>query len=119
MTTLRHLWVLILWVPTWTMSGPTMAQTAPQLTLAAEYRVRVEAFDNPDFGLAGADFESIAHRALASAELSCAGPRLYAQLSYADEDGREPGPRPFDAGGLDVARPGSNCRRRRQWVDLR
>jgi hypothetical protein len=91
------------------MSGPTMAQTAPQLTLAAEYRVRVEAFDNPDFGLAGADFESIAHRALASAELSWAGPRLYAQLSYADEDGREPGPRPFDAGGLDVAQA---------WVEL-
>ncbi len=110
MTTLRHLWVLILGVPAWMASGTTMAQTAPQLTLTAEYRVRVEAFDNLDFGLAEADFESLAHRALASAEVRWAsGPRLYAQLSYADEDGREPGPRPFDAGGLDVAQA---------WVEL-
>lgn len=75
------------------------------ISFGAEHRVRVEAFDEPDFGVGGApDYTSAAQRALLHADLR--GPerlRLFVQLSAVDEQGREPGPRPFDVSGVDAA----------------
>jgi hypothetical protein len=89
-----------------------LRQLAGQATLSfgAEARSRVEGFDNPDFGLSGPDYLSVAGRALVHADLRThAGPRVFVQLSAADEEGREPGPRPFDVSGVDLAQGFVDC----------
>lgn len=81
------------------------AAAAQTVDLGGEARVRVEGFDRPDFGLSGPDYVSFAHRLLIQADIRAApsGARVFAQLSWADQDGRRPGPRPFDDGGVDLA----------------
>lgn len=74
------------------------------VSFGGEARVRVEGFASPDFGLGGPDYLSLAARGLVHADLRTdSGPRLFAQLSVAEETGRRPGPRPFDESDIDLA----------------
>lgn len=77
---------------------------AASVSFGGEARVRGEAFDDPDFGLGGPDYASLAARGLVHADLRTdAGPRAFVQLSLAEETGRQPGPRPFDESEIDLA----------------
>jgi hypothetical protein len=74
------------------------------LSLGAEARVRVDAYDHPLFGLTPAGpFASLQSRMLIHADLH-AGPdrRFFLQLGAFDERGREPSERSFDEGALDI-----------------
>jgi hypothetical protein len=75
------------------------------VTIGGEYRVRFEALDPVNFGIAnGPRSDSIAHRGLVSADLrSAGGARIFAQISAADESGRRPFARPFDRSAPDIA----------------
>jgi hypothetical protein len=75
------------------------------MTFGGEYRVRYEVLEPVNFGIAGGpNSESIAHRGLIGADLrTSGGARLYVQLSAADQSGRRPIARPFDASDPDVA----------------
>lgn len=75
------------------------------LTFGGEFRTRVEGLDSVDFGVEdGPEYSVVAHRALFHADLRTeAGPRLFVQLSAAEQSGRKPGARSFDESDPDVA----------------
>ena len=74
------------------------------LSLGGEYRIRFEGVDEPLYGLAHIDdFNSLNHRVYLHADLHLGNRvRVFSQLATAYEDGREPGPRPFDETDPDV-----------------
>lgn len=78
---------------------------AAWLTIGGEYRVRGEALDRANFGIAGGPVSnSVAQRVILGFGLRTrAGPRAFLQLSFADQTGRRPAPRPFDESDPDVA----------------
>ena len=76
------------------------------LTLGAEYRLKTEYLDAPDFGLGrGAEaYTAVGERFLAHADLrTSAGFRVFAQLADATDSGRKPAERPFDRTRPDIA----------------
>lgn len=74
------------------------------ITIGGEYRLRVESFDNPDFGVTTPDYTSATQRVLLNVDLRTEnGPRAFVELSAADEDGRKPGPRTADVSRPDIA----------------
>jgi hypothetical protein len=74
-------------------------------TFGAEYRVRAETLSRTDFGIGGGpSFTTLSQRAYGHVDLRTRnGPRLFAQFSAADEDGRKPGPRAVDESRFDIA----------------
>lgn len=91
-----------------TADGPALCTTLDNdtwLVIGGEYRVRFEALDPVNFGIAGApQSESIAHRGLIGADLrTTGGVRAYVQLSATGQSGRRPTVRPFDASDPDIA----------------
>jgi hypothetical protein len=76
------------------------------LTFGAEYRLKTEYLDAPDFGLEPADaaYTAIGQRALAHVDLRTEiGFRTFVQLSAATDTGRKPAERPFDRSRPDIA----------------
>lgn len=75
------------------------------VTFGGEHRIRFEALDPVNFGIAGGPLsESIAHRGLVAADLrTTGGVRAYVQLSATGQSGRRPAVRPFDASDPDIA----------------
>jgi hypothetical protein len=79
--------------------------TAEGSELGGEYRLRIESLDEPSFGLRDVEsYTAIGQRLFVHADLAGAsGPRLFTQLSVAQEHGREPRTRPFDRSRIDIA----------------
>lgn len=76
------------------------------LTLGAEYRLKTEYLDAPDYGLGHGEeaYTATGERFLAHADLrSSTGFRVFAQLSAATDTGRKPTERPFDRSRPDIA----------------
>jgi hypothetical protein len=86
-------------------ASASTSASPPPLRLSAELRARVEAIGAQDFGVAGGqEYIASAYRLLVSADARPArGGRLFAQLSTAEQTGREPRPRPFDESAPDIA----------------
>jgi hypothetical protein len=78
---------------------------AAWLNFSGEYRVRAEALDAVNFGIAAApQSRSLAHRFLLGFDLrSDSGVRGFVQLSLAEQGGRKPVVRPFDESAADFA----------------
>jgi hypothetical protein len=78
---------------------------AAWLTVGGEFRLRGEALDAVNFGIAGGpESNSVAHRVLLGFDLRTrAGPRAFLQFSFADQTGRKPVVRPFDESDPDIA----------------
>ena len=79
-------------------------KATPYLSFGGQYRFRVVAFDNPIFKLRGTDdFTSLNHRFLLHSDLQVSNRvRVFGQLGYYQEDGREPNERSVDESQLDV-----------------
>jgi len=78
----------------------------PWLMLGAEYRLKTEYLDAPDFGLRPADvaYTAVGERALLHVDLRTGiGVRAFLQLAAATDAGRKPAERPFDRTRADVA----------------
>ncbi len=76
-----------------------------RLNLGGQYRLRVDSFHNPSFDLvSGQDgFTSVTHRFLAHADLHVGDNiRIFTELGFYVEDGREPGARPVDESAPDL-----------------
>jgi hypothetical protein len=75
------------------------------MSLGGEGRMRVESVRNADFGIAGGPpYLQVSRRLQLHADVhSAAGPRAFAQLTMAEENGRRPGPRAQDQAELDLA----------------
>ena len=76
------------------------------LTLGAEYRLKTEYLDAPDFGIGqrAAAATAVGERVLAHADLrSSSGFRVFTQLAEATDSGRKPAERPFDRTRPDIA----------------
>ena len=76
------------------------------LMLGAEYRLKTEYLDAPDFGLKPADvaYRAVGERALLHVDLrSGRGVRAFVQLATATDAGRKPAERPFDRTRPDIA----------------
>ena len=75
------------------------------LSLGGEYRLRVDRYDAPDFGLHHAPgFSSLQQRFLLHADVHLgAAIRVFAQLGADTENGRKPVPRPADHSRTDLA----------------
>lgn len=84
---------------------PIVADGKFYVSLGGELRARWESQNRIDFGIGGApQTDSVALRGLLHADIRAAkGPRLFAQMSIAAQNGRSPGPRPFDESGPDIA----------------
>lgn len=83
------------------------------VTLSGELRTRAEFISAVNFGLAGAPrSESIAARALLVADIRLPKQkRVFLQMSYAQQEGRRPIPRPFEPGPPRSNRPGYHLER--------
>lgn len=84
---------------------PLADDGAVWITFGGELRARSEGLDSVDFGVGdGPDYGVVAYRSLVHADLRTeVGPRLFVQLSAADQDGRKPGARSFDKSDPDLA----------------
>lgn len=73
------------------------------LSLGGEWRERYEAVDAPDFGIGTSSDQYLLHRLLLHADLTFGqAVRVFAQLGYHDESGRDGGPTPTDRDGADL-----------------
>ena len=74
------------------------------VSFGGEYRLRFESVDEPLYGLAPiGDFNSLNHRLYLHSDLHVSDRvRVFSQFAAAFEDGREPGPRPFDKTDPDI-----------------
>jgi hypothetical protein len=78
----------------------------PWLRLGAEYRLKTEYLDAPDYGLKPADvaYTAVGERALLHIDLRPGlGVRAFVQLAAATDAGRKPAERPFDRTRPDIA----------------
>jgi hypothetical protein len=78
----------------------------PWLRLGAEYRLKTEYLDAPDYGLKRADvaYTAVGERALLHVDLRPGlGVRAFLQLAAATDAGRKPTQRPFDRTRPDIA----------------
>jgi len=75
------------------------------VSLGGEYRVRVESYETPNFGLTHTpNYKALSHRVFAHADVHAGSiVRVFVQLGYSDESGRKPAERPFDRGATDLA----------------
>lgn len=76
----------------------------PILSVGGDYRLRIDGFDDPGYAIAGVPgFAAYQHRVYLHGDLRFAETaRVFGELSYLRERGREPGPRPFDETDPDV-----------------
>lgn len=74
------------------------------VSFGGEYRIRLESVDEPLYGLVPIDdFNSLNHRLYLHADVHLSNRvRVFSQFAVAFEDGREPGPRPFDETDPDI-----------------
>ena len=79
--------------------------TADYVSFGGEYRLKLEGYDDPNFGLTHTpNFDALSNRVLLHADVHIdSSVRLFVQLGYADESGRLPAERPFDNGGVNLA----------------
>jgi hypothetical protein len=84
---------------------PLGADAERYLSFGGEYRLRVDRYDHPDFGLhGGSDFSSTQQRFLLHADMHLnAAMRVFVQLGGAAENGRKPVARPADRSRADLA----------------
>jgi hypothetical protein len=75
------------------------------VSIGGEYRVKLESYDAPNFGLTHTpNYAALSNRVLAHADIHTGSlVRVFVQLGYSDETGRKPVERPFDRGGVDLA----------------
>jgi hypothetical protein len=75
------------------------------VSIGGEYRVKLESYDAPNFGLTHTpNYAALSNRVLAHADIHTGSlVRVFVQLGYSDETGRKPAERPFDRGGVDLA----------------
>jgi hypothetical protein len=84
---------------------PLLDDGRTYLSIGAEYRLRVDDYADPDFGLRkAADFTSLQQRMLLHGDLHVGEQlRLFVQLGDWTEEGRKPAPRPSDHSEPDIA----------------
>jgi Alginate export len=82
---------------------PLPSEIGGHLSFGGEWRERFEAVDSPDFGIGTSSDEYILHRLLLHADLQFGhAVRVFAQLGYHDESGRDGGPAPTDRDAADL-----------------
>lgn len=85
-------------------------------SFGADYRLRVDSYGGPGFGIGGDGFTSTQQRFLLHADLHL-GPqiRIFVQLGAATESGREPLERPADASAPDLAQAFIDVKFAKDW----
>ena len=83
---------------------PVLADPNVRASFGGDYRLRVEGFTSPDYGLTGLDdYTSVQNRFHLHGDIQIADRfRVFGQLGYFVEDGREPRSRSTDFGDPDI-----------------